>query len=148
MTDFKIINFNQSNQTTREATKMNNKVIALPADLELTMSTLNVLKPSMQKGPRDVKLPVGPKTKPSSKHATGTRYSKDYVELVVKFMYEDLLSFQQIAAILNHYGKTTAHGRPFTAQAVRNSVSNLDGWALIEPRWIQWQLDNLSKFND
>lgn len=146
MNNLKIINFNQPTNTKRENKTMNNSVIALPAGLDAIMNDLVVLKPNhyAPKNTSGVKLPAGPKSSPKGKHARGTRYTEDFLKVVVNFIYDEGLNLYQIADILNHYGKVSAFKKPFTKSVLHNALNTDLGWSLIEPRWIQWQLDQVN----
>lgn len=150
MSKFQIINFNQQTNKERENKTMNTSVIALPAELDQIMKTIQVCKPNLgtnfvkKNGP---KVPMGPKQRPLGASKAHTRYTKEFIEVIVNFLYNDLLSFDQIADILNHYGMKSAFKRDFTANMVRHVVTNDLAWSIIEPRWIQWQLDNAEHIN-
>jgi hypothetical protein len=149
MSKFQIINFNNKT-TTREATKMNTSVIALPAGLDAIMEKMVVVTPNtgFKKTTSGIRVPQGPHNPPTGKHSKGTRYTEEFLSTIVRFIYDDGLELKQIADILNHYGKTSAFRKPFTASIVYNCLDNKLGWSLVEPRWIQWQLDNSSLFSD
>jgi hypothetical protein len=149
MSKFQIINFNQQTNQERENNTMNTSVIALPAGLDKLMEQLVIVKPNsgVAKTPSGIRLPAGPKTSPKGKHARGTRYTEDFVITVVNFIYDENLNLHQIADILNHYGKKSAFGKPFTKNVLHNALNTDLGWKHVEPRWIQWQLDNVSLFS-
>lgn len=148
MNNMKIINFNQQTNKEREINTMNKSVIALPAHLDALMEQLVIVKPNsgVAKTTSGVKLPAGPKTSPKGKHARGTRYTEDFVIMVVNFIYDEGLNLHQIADILNHYGKKSAFGKPFTKNVLHNALNTDLGWKHVEPRWIQWQLDQVNLF--
>jgi hypothetical protein len=149
MNDFQIINFNQQNKTNREATQMNNKVIALPANLDSLMSDLVVSVPRTSPVRAGITKPQGPKKPSSSKgHRGNTTYTQEFLAQVVEFLYTDLLTLKQICSILNHYGKTTAMGKTWTPSILNSVLDTREAWALIEPRWIKWQLDNSGLFTN
>ena len=148
MSKFQIISFNNKTNT-REATQtMNTSVIALPAGLDAIMEKMVVVTPNsgIKKTVSGIKVPQGPHNKPTGNHAKGTRYTEEFLATIVRFIYDDGLELKQIADILNHYGKTSAFKKPFTASIVYNCLDNNLGWSLVEPRWIEWQLNNASLF--
>jgi len=124
---------------------MNNKVIALPAGLDELMDQLVIC--SSNAGTKNLvgrrNLPAGPKTSPKGKHARGTRYTEEFLRTIVTFIYDEKLNLYQIADILNHYGKKSAFNRPFTKSVLHNALNTELGWSIVEPRWIQWQLENM-----
>jgi len=129
---------------------MNTAVIALPAGLDALMEKMVVVRPNtgISKTISGVRVPQGPHNKPNSDHKKGTRYTEEFLSTIVRFIYDDGLTLKQIADILNHYGKKSAFNKPFTASIVYNALDNLVGWSLIEPRWAQWQLDNMGVFDE
>ena len=150
MTNMQIINFKSTINATpkREATQMNTAVIALPAGLETLMNDLVVVTPNTGVSKTTRQLPAGPRSKPKGKHSTGTRYTKEFLEVIVTFIYDEKLNLHQIADILNHYGKRSARQKLFTKNVLHNALNTQLGWSLIEPRWAQWQLDNVGIFDD
>jgi hypothetical protein len=150
MSKLQIINFNQQTTNNREATKMETSVISLPAGLDAIMEKMVITHPNtgIKKTSSGIKVPQGPHHRPKGKHAGGTRYTEEFLATIVRFIYDDGLTLKQIADILNHYGKTSAHNKKFTANIVYNALDTHLAWSLIEPRWIQWQLDNSSLFSD
>ena len=131
---------------------MNTSVIALPAELDQIMKNIQVCVPAtnvnLTKRKNGAKVPQGPKQKPTGKSKSSTRYTKEFIEVIVNFLYDDLLNFDQIADILNHYELKSAFRRTWTGTMVRHVVTNDLAWTIVEPRWIQWQLDNVSLFSN
>jgi hypothetical protein len=147
MSDFQIINFNHQTTQKREATKMNNKVIALPANLDALMSDLVVSVARTSPVRAGITKPQGPKKPSSNKaHRGNTTYTQEFLAQVVEFLYTDLLTLKQICSILNHYGKKTAMGKEWTPSILNSVLDTREAWVLIEPRWIKWQLDNADLF--
>lgn len=145
MQQIEIINFKSATPTTpkKEITPMNKKIIALPDDLYSMISNLVVANPRTQSKKTGVQKPQGPKKHHSSKgHRGNTTYTPEFLAQVVDFLYTNLFTLKEICAILNHCGKTTATGKAWTPSNLSAVLDTREAWALIEPRWIQWQLEN------
>lgn len=143
----KIIRFtSNTTNTKRENKTMNNSVIALPAGLDDIMSNLVVARQTKTtyKKKNRVRVPQGPKKAPTIAARAGTEsmYTDQFLNQIVKFLYDDMLSLQQITDILNSYGLKSVRGKTWTATILSGALSSWQAWAIIEPRYRKWQLEN------
>jgi len=135
----------------QERQQMTTSVIRIPADLDAKLQNMQIFVPKEQNrktnnGTGLVK-PQGPKCAPKSKTKKGeTGYTDEFVEQCVSWLYDDLLTLRQISEILNSYNLKTSRGLEWNPGRLNAALDTNKAWTLIEPRWIQWQIDNFEVF--
>ena len=122
----------------------------VPANLEQIMANLVVTREPKGKYEKKYKLrvPQGPKKPPTFKAKKGTEtiYTEEFITQVVSWLYDDLLTLRQIVDILNAHNMKSAHKKPFTTQILTGVLSSWEAWAIIHPRWVRWQHENMGLF--
>ena len=122
---------------------METTVISISNDLDYKLRNLRIAdKPAPKTYVKTIKKPEGPKSAPKGKHKHGSLYTTEFYEIVIAWLYDDMLTLKQIAELLNRYHLKTARGLAWTSSNLNGALDTAKAWAIIEPRWIQWQLAN------